>query len=297
MKSRCFRMGRDRAGSSRLTYWLASGALLLSGSACVSSGAHDVVVHERDSLSREVGRLSQQVARLQTATQSLSAERVTLIDENEDLRNERDALGRDASRLTGENQQLAFSLEETTTEVVAKRAEVDRLRETYQGLVSDLESEVASGQIEIEQLREGVRVNVSDDILFSSGSATLDRIGREVLDKVATRLSKGDFRVEVQGHTDDIAIRGSLKKRYPTNWELAGARASRVVRLFQEAGVAGERLQAVSFAEFAPVASNQLAEDRWLNRRIEIRLHPLAAPIELDESRPLASDAEEPVQP
>jgi len=260
--------------------------LLLAGLGCVTSGTHETVVKERDSLSRERTRLSGELARLETANQSLSAERVALIDENEDLRGERDALRREASRLTDENQELSVDLEATTHEVLEKRAEVNRLRDTYQGLVSDLESEVAAGQIEIEQLREGVRVNVSDEILFASGSATLDKIGRDVLEKVAERLREGDFTIEVEGHTDSIPIRGSLAKRFPTNWELAGARASRVVRLFQEAGVDGGRLQAVSFAEFAPVAPNDSEENRWLNRRIEIRLLPLVEPVkvELDDS-------------
>jgi chemotaxis protein MotB len=283
-------MSRVRS-ERRLALCAALAALTWSASACVSSGAHDTVVQERDSLSRESGRLSGEVDRLKTANGSLSAERVDLIDQNEDLRSERDALRGEASRLTNENQQLNTNLEQTTTEVDAKRAEVGRLRDTYQGLVSDLESEVAAGQIEIEQLREGVRVNVSDDILFGSGSATLDSVGQAVLDKVAQRMAQGDFRIEVQGHTDNIAIRGALTKRYPTNWELAGARASRVVRLFQEAGVDGGRLQAISFAEFAPVGSNDTAEERWLNRRIEIRLHSVEAPI-ADESVAAPSERE-----
>ena len=251
------------------------------GLGCVSSGAHEEVLQERDSLSRDRRQLTQQVEALQTENESLASERVALIGENEDLRDERDALRGEASRLTDANEELSENLDVTTAEMLEKRAEVNRLRDTYRGLLADLESEVAAGQIEIEQLREGVRVNVSDDILFASGSARLDRIGAEVLAKVAQNLRKGDFRIEVQGHTDNIAIRGSLAKRYPTNWELASARASRVVRLFQEAGVQGERMNAVSYAEFAPVAPNDTEENRWLNRRIEIRLLPAEAPVEV----------------
>ena len=117
-------------------------------------------------------------------------------------------------------------------------------------------------------------MSLSDDILFASGSAQLDAAGIAILAKVAARLKTLPHRIEVQGHTDNRGIRGYLAKRYPTNWELAGARAARVTRLLQKEGIDGTRLSSVSFAEFAPVASNDTAEDRAYNRRIEIRLHP-----------------------
>ena len=122
-------------------------------------------------------------------------------------------------------------------------------------------------------------MNVSDDVLFASGSATLDSIGRKVLVKVAAQLAKLDYTVEVQGHTDDIPIRGSLAKRFPTNWELAAARAARVARLLQEKGVSGDRLTVASFADNRPLVPNNSAEARAQNRRIEIRLWPIDDPV------------------
>jgi chemotaxis protein MotB len=81
--------------------------------------------------------------------------------------------------------------------------------------------------------------------------------------------------VEVQGHTDDLPIRGRLAERFPSNWELGGARAARVVRLLGEHGVAPTRMRAVSFADTQPIASNETPEGRARNRRIEIRLLPV----------------------
>ena len=77
-----------------------------------------------------------------------------------------------------------------------------------------------------------------------------------------------------QSHTDNIAVGPRLKQRYPTNWELAGARAASVVRLLSESGVANDRLSAVSFGPFYPVESNDTSAGRARNRRIEIRLLP-----------------------
>ena len=128
----------------------------------------------------------------------------------------------------------------------------------------------------IDLLSEGLQVSVSDEILFSTGSATLNQEGREVLAKVAEQLASLDHLIEVRGHTDNLPIHGALAQRYPSNWELAGARASSVVRLFRRQGIDGERLSAVSKGEFEPLASNDTEEERWLNRRIEIRLLPRA---------------------
>jgi chemotaxis protein MotB len=66
-------------------------------------------------------------------------------------------------------------------------------------------------------------------------------------------------------------------KRYPTNWELAGARAASVVRLFAHSGLPAKRLLAVSMADVRPVTSNSTPEGRARNRRIEIRLRPISA--------------------
>jgi chemotaxis protein MotB len=80
--------------------------------------------------------------------------------------------------------------------------------------------------------------------------------------------------VLVQGHTDDVAIRGALAQRFPTNWELAAARAARVVRALEAGGVDPARLAAVSLGEHHPVVPNDTPEGRAENRRIEIRLIP-----------------------
>ncbi len=95
-----------------------------------------------------------------------------------------------------------------------------------------------------------------------------------MLGKVARRLREVDQRIEVQGHTDNLPISGKLAEHYPSNWELAGARAAVVVRLFAKQGVPGSRLMATSYADTQPVASNATPDGRARNRRIEIRLVP-----------------------
>jgi chemotaxis protein MotB len=243
---------------------------LVLGFGCVTAGQHEEVVTERDRLAVEANQLNERVRVLESSNKSLDKERVQLMEQTEDLREVRAALEKDVTRLTKAESELAT----TRAKLDVQSEEVTKLRATYSGLVEELEAEVASGQIEIEQLREGLRVNVSDEILFASGSAELGNNGVAVLKRVASQLQSIPQRVEVQGHTDNIAIRGALTKRFPTNWELAAARASRVVRLLQREGINPSRLTAVSYAEHRPVASNDTDDDRRLNRRIELRLLP-----------------------
>jgi chemotaxis protein MotB len=259
-------------------------SLLLGVAACgcVTRGTFEEVTAERDQLRTAKSQLEERVAKLESSAASLQAERIQLIDEAEDIRKAREQLESDVQRLTRSEAHLSKTLTAREAELLSRTEDLAKLRGTYEGLVSDLEEEVASGQIEIEQLREGLRLNLAQEILFPSGSAHLNQSGIAVLRKVAERLRSLPNRVEVQGHTDNIALRPDA--RYPSNWELAAARSSSVVRLFADAGVSPERLTAVSFGEYAPVAPNDTPEGRAKNRRIEIRLQPApeAAPSEAE---------------
>lgn len=242
---------------------IASGALV---AACVSSGTHQQVVQERDRLAKERARLTDQLRRAQASNKSLSGERVELINQLEDL-------DRSVAKLRREREELEINLAAAETE----RAKLAEMEGTYQSLVEDLEAELAAGQIQIDQLREGLRLNLSEQILFPSGSAALSRSGAQVIARVAKQLKNRNrgYRVGVRGHTDNVPIRGELTRRYPTNWELAGARAASVVRVLEQSGVEATRLAAISMGEHHPVASNDTAQGRARNRRIEIRLVPL----------------------
>jgi chemotaxis protein MotB len=240
---------------------------------CVSQGTYEDVAAERDQLRKDKSQLDEQVKKLEDSSASLEAERLALIDELEDVRVASESSAQEAQRLKRSEAKLSDDLAAREAELASREAGLEELRGTYEGLVSDLESEVAAGQVQIEQLREGLRLNLAQEILFPSGSAQLNDAGIAVLRKVAERLRSLPNHVEVQGHTDNVALRANAS--YPSNWELAAARAARVVRLFVECGVKPERLTAVSFGEYAPVASNATPEGRAKNRRIEIRLQPV----------------------
>ena len=249
-------------------FLLLNSLLLVLLAGCVSRGRFDEVQGERDRLLEDTIRLEKRVERLTASTESLDRERVQLMEGMEDLRQTREKLEISVRELSAREAKLS-------EDFAARDAEVAKLRGTYDDLVADLATEVAAGQIEIEQLREGLRLNLPQEILFPSGSASLARDGISVLNKVAARLETLPNPVEVRGHTDDVAVRSS--GRFRSNWELAAARSASVVGLFVDSGIAPERLSVVSRAQFEPVASNDTPEGRARNRRIEIRLRPVEA--------------------
>lgn len=195
---------------------------------------------------------------------------------------ERESATAERERLYAESNERIAELEETRRQLAALEREVapkarkyDEIHPTYEGLVRDLEADLAAARIQLDRLREGFRTSLPVETLFASGSADLTADGERVLAKLAGELRAAPYQVLVQGHTDGVAIRGALAQRFPTNWELAAIRAARVVRALEAHGLDPTRLAAVSLGEHQPVAPNDTAEGRAENRRIEIRLIPL----------------------
>jgi chemotaxis protein MotB len=209
----------------------------------------------------------------------------------ESLRVEHDDLSEDVAQLEKTRDLLSTHLREREAEV----AELSKRSGEYEGLVKELEQEVSSGQIQITQLREGLRLNLAQDILFRSGSATLEPYGVDLLNKVSEQLAKFPQEVEVQGHTDNVPV--SKSSRWGTNWELAAARAASVVRLFEKQGIDATHLRAVSYGQHAPVDTNDTAEGRARNRRIDIRLKPIDAPEEAAAADQATSSSAAEAQP
>ena len=121
--------------------------------------------------------------------------------------------------------------------------------------------------IEVVVNESTVSFRISSEILFSSGQADLSLAGLAVLRHLVPVFNSTDHRVMVEGHTDSMPIRSG---RYPSNWELSGARAGSVVRYLEANGVASKRLRAVGYADTKPLADNASAEGRANNRRVEL---------------------------
>jgi chemotaxis protein MotB len=176
--------------------------------------------------------------------------------------------------------QLLRTSTDLQTQVAQKEAELLALRSAQDEIVDGLKQEIADHQVQVERIKDRLRVEMVDEILFDSGEATLKTGGIEVLRKVGAALKKVEDRpVEVQGHTDNVPIGVELARRFPTNWELSSARSLNVARFLQDqAGLDPARLSAVAHSEYRPRASNETEDGRRRNRRIEILLGPVPSP-------------------
>jgi chemotaxis protein MotB len=155
-----------------------------------------------------------------------------------------------------------------------KEAVLAELQEARRDLTSTLESQIAAGDVLIQDRNGDLVVDVSDKLLFEKGQAEISDGGKELLGQVAQSIRRlpPKLRFQVGGHTDSQrVVSPELVERYPTNWELSTARASNVVRHLQETGkVAGHKLIAAGFAQYRPASTNNTSAGRQKNRRIEI---------------------------
>jgi len=144
--------------------------------------------------------------------------------------------------------------------------------------VDDLNNKGFVNAVDVKATPEGMEVTIRSTTLFSSGSASLLPIAKEVIENLTEVLADkgGKFRIIVEGHTDDQPIKHS--KIFPSNWELSGARASSVVRIFEGAGFDRKALLAIGFADTRPQLENRdengtaIKENMAKNRRVVIKV-------------------------
>lgn len=128
-----------------------------------------------------------------------------------------------------------------------------------------LEGLISDGLVSVNENEDWIELSLRNSLLFSSGDAVPVDQAFPLLDNISAVLKPYPNAVVVEGFTDNVPIRGSV---YPSNWELSSARASAVVRLLIFGGIAPERLAAVGYGEFQPLARNDTPEGRQRNRRV-----------------------------
>jgi len=146
--------------------------------------------------------------------------------------------------------------EEGRTE--ALRAMADRLALEFDELINQ-------GVVTVESNEAWLELSIRNSLLFSSGDAEPHYDAFDVVETIARVLVNGDNAIRVEGFTDDRPIQTSA---FPSNWELSAARAAAVVRMLTMEGVEAERLAAVGYGEYQPVARNDTEEGRRRNRRV-----------------------------
>lgn len=143
-------------------------------------------------------------------------------------------------------------------------------------LNEQLRQEVAADEVKIRQLEDRLQVTMEDELLFPEGGWQISKEGKAAIDKIVPTLqSATKYRIEIEGHTDNVPIGKHLAHRFSSNWELSAGRAAEVVKYLQSKGVDPSRMTAAGHGEYQPVASNATAEGKAENRRIDIDLVPI----------------------
>lgn len=215
-----------------------------------------------------------------TAAGGATAEKLDAQEKLAQLRASRAELEQRLERLEAEKSDLLALKNDLARDVQAKEEELQKLKGTFDELQEKMKAEIAKGEIRLSQAGGRLKVDMVDKVLFESGEADITKRGEEVLSRVGSVLSRiEDKQIQVSGHTDDAPISSRLVDKFPTNWELATARATHVVRFLQEkAGVPARRLVAAGYGPYHPIASNATPSGRARNRRIEILLTPALEP-------------------
>jgi len=166
-------------------------------------------------------------------------------------------------------------------------SQLDELNRTKRLLEDRLSQEIQDKQVKLQMMEKGLVITVVGDLLFDSGKAKIKSQGYSLLDKVSTILRENvpQFNVGIEGHTDNQPIRHS---QWKTNWRLSTERALSVLDyLVDKEGIAPERLSAIGFGEYQPVATNDTKEDRQLNRRVEIVILPQLTKVKETKELPI----------
>lgn len=152
---------------------------------------------------------------------------------------------------------------------------LDEQRAVMEGLKTTIDKALVqyrSDELQVFEQDGKLYVSLQDKLLFPSGSATVNKDGKEALSKLAAVINNSpDIQILVEGHTDNVPIRG----RFEDNWALSTARATAIVRVLTNSyDVQPERVTAAGRSFYYPKASNETPEGRAKNRRTEIILTP-----------------------
>lgn len=173
-------------------------------------------------------------------------------------------------------------------------SQLDELSRTKRLLEDKLGQEISDKQVKLQMMEKGLVITVVGDLLFDSGKAKIRQEAHSLLDKVASVLkdNMADFNIGVEGYTDNQPIKHSGWK---SNWELSTARALSVLHyMVSKEDISPDRLSAIGYGEYRPLASNDTRESRQINRRVEIVIQPRITKVREGKQERIDSGLREP---
>ncbi len=288
--------------SIKIFLFLGLGILMTS---CVSKKKLQALQSEYDVANQQLGEcgenLNEYMARLsackqeneklkgqvQTATSNLSLREEQIQDLKDQINSDRILRDKQLSQvddLTTLSQSASENIKETLQQLEKKDKYINLLQAAKTradsinlalavNLKSVLKAGIEDEDIEVKVDKTVVFVNISDKMLFTSGSSNLTPRAKEVLGKIATIVeSRPDLEVMVEGYTDSQPIKTDCIR---DNWDLSVKRSTSVVRVLQtNYGIDPNRLIAAGRGEYNALESNETAQGRAINRRTRIIILP-----------------------
>ena len=155
-----------------------------------------------------------------------------------------------------------------------KETELSELEKAKLLLEEKLKQEIDDKSVRLEMAQKGLAIIFLTEVLFDSGKTDIKQVAFPALDKIAGVLKDNieDRNIGIEGHTDNEPIKHS---KWKSNWELSTSRATSVLHyLVDTKGIDPKRVAAIGYGEYRPVTSNDTAEGKKQNRRVEIVILP-----------------------
>ncbi len=190
-----------------------------------------------------------------------------------ELRTENDQLRAEIARLQQIENDYGDKIRGLEAMTAAERRKMrSEMEEMERRLSSSLEEQIEQNEALIRKAKDLTVIEVGEAALFASGEADLTPKGARLVRQMTAVLSRyPGYHIRVEGHTDALPIGKRLKPKFASNWELSTTRATNVIRyMIYGLKMDPVRLQAVGYAQFRPIASNETAAGRAKNRRIRI---------------------------
>ena len=170
-------------------------------------------------------------------------------------------------------EKLMGEIENLEAETAEQKHAMAELSTQADQLEKQLKEEIEKGEIRLKRYKTKTIINIDNSILFDSGRTALKEGVKKSLTKIAAALNNfPENSIQIEGHTDDVPIN---TPKFPSNWELSAARALAVLRFFvDKTDVDPRKLSAVGLGEYHPLVPNDTAENKRLNRRVDIVILP-----------------------
>ena len=255
---------------------------------------HESLAAERDKLKNDLASLQSNYENLKSSYDALEKNSSAAIAENSrqnrellaQLEEKEKTLAAEQARLEKLQKDLAARsqrIDELEGLIAAKDAKMNALKDAISKALTDFEGK----GLTVEQRDGKVYVSMENKLLFNSGSWAVNADGRQAVNQLGSVLAQNpDISVLIEGHTDNVPYGGNGPLK--DNWDLSTKRATAIVQILREnSNIDPQNLTAAGRGEYAPVATNDTAEGKAKNRRIEVILTP-----KLDEVTKLLNEVD-----